>query len=98
MGGPTMQREAVLTDVVHRGVGHRRQDGFLTVYIVIPRGFVEMLASNGGEKLTDFLQLCRMGVQTVSQLLKNALDAGEMRTFRLYSLSTFVCKAVGFFS
>lgn len=42
----------------------RRQDGFLTVYIVIPRGFVEMLASNGGEKLTDSLQLRRLGVQT----------------------------------
>lgn len=38
-------------------------------------------------KETDFLQLCRMAAQGVSRLLKNALDAGEIRTVRLYTQS-----------
>lgn len=83
-----MQREAAPRGGEHRAMGHRKQDGFEQHVLSFLEDLQNCLQGTWEKNCQIFYSSIGWG-QTVSQRLKNILNAGDTRAFGLYSLSPF---------
>lgn len=78
----TMQRETIMREIVHRVIENKRHSEWVSTIYCHCQRICRILCEECTKKKNQLI-FCRLCQLTI----KNALDGGEMRTFRLYPQS-----------